>query len=60
MQWIRVADQKPPHDVVVDTKIDDHLGARNEAPLRNRGNLWFFQDNSMYVYYTPTHWKPRE
>jgi uncharacterized protein (DUF2126 family) len=23
-----------------------------------RGRLWFFPDESMYVYYTPTDWMP--
>lgn len=47
-----------PESVVVMTKIDDACGTRNEQPLKRRGNLWFFPDDSMYVYYTPTHWKP--
>ena len=46
-----------PRDVVVRTKIHDAFGARNDQPLRLRGNLWYFPDDSMYVYYTPTHWK---
>lgn len=40
------------------TKIDDECGVRNEQTLIRKGNLWFFPDESMYVYYTPTHWKP--
>ena len=24
----------------------------------SEGNLWFFVDGSMYVYYRPTHWQP--
>lgn len=46
-----------PEGVVVQTKIDDALGVRNEALLKRRGRLWFFPDDSMYVYYTPTHWR---
>jgi hypothetical protein len=46
-----------PNDVVVETKISDEKGERNYALLRRRGNLWWFYDNSMYVYYTPTHWR---
>ncbi len=42
---------------VVETKIHDKDGERNHAQLRRRGNLWFFPDGSMYVYYTPTHWR---
>lgn len=54
-----------PLDVVVDTKIDDGHGPRNEQPLIQLRRspesrpLWFFPDRSMYVYYTPTHWRER-
>ncbi|MFZ1005321.1 MAG: hypothetical protein WAN65_00685 [Candidatus Sulfotelmatobacter sp.] len=44
-----------PEGVVVMTKIDDAKGVRNECMLRRRGRLWYFPDDSMYVYYTPTH-----
>lgn len=30
---------------------------RNTAFLVRKGRLWFFPDMSMYVYYTPTHWR---
>lgn len=42
------------------TKIDDEHGERNVAMLTRKGNLWFTDPNNggMYVYYTPTHWRP--
>lgn len=40
------------------TKLDDAQGCRNEQPLKWRGSLWYFEDDSMYAYYTPTHWRP--
>ena len=46
-----------PEDEVVLTKIDDRDGERNVQKLIKYRNLWFFPDKSMYVYYTPTHWK---
>lgn len=49
-----------PEGVTVDTKIDDADGVRNVQPLRRSGPLWFFPDGSMYVYYTPTHWRPSQ
>jgi hypothetical protein len=55
-QWTRTVDSLPRENVVVLTKIDDVHGLRNEARLKRRGNLWFLPDDSMYVYYTPTHW----
>jgi hypothetical protein len=45
-----------PPDEVVWTKIDDDEGERNVTKLKRRGNLWFLPDDSMYVYYRPTHW----
>ena len=56
-QWIRTSDKLPPERTTVLTKIDDEHGVRNEARLRRSGRLWFFEDGSMYVYYTPTHWR---
>lgn len=47
-----------PEGVEVKTKLMDGMGSRNEQTLRRKGNLWWFPDGSMYVYYTPTHWKP--
>lgn len=31
---------------------------RNEQCRIRHGRLFYFADNSMYVYYVPTHWKP--
>lgn len=62
--WIDCKDKLPPLDISVMTKIHDEKGPRNEQMLKrfNREpgvtrDLWFFPDGSMYVYYTPTHWK---
>lgn len=55
--WISTADRLPPEGVVVLTRIEDWRGVRNEQPLKRTGRLWFVPDGSMYVYYTPTHWR---
>lgn len=59
--WRGTMDWKPietaPEGVVVKTKIDDADGCRNETTLKRDGNLWWFPDGSMYVYYRPTHWR---
>lgn len=55
--WIKTSERLPGNGVTVKTKIDDENGARNEADLVRFDKLWFFPDHSMYVYYTPTHWK---
>lgn len=49
-----------PLDIEVMTKIDDANGSRNEQSLVRHGNLWFFPDMSMYVYYRPTHWRAQQ
>ena len=56
-QWIPVNIRKPVEGKLVQTKIDDAQGCRNVGELSRNGNLWFLPDNSMYVYYTPTHWR---
>lgn len=58
-EWISVRQDLPPENVVVDTKIDDERGCRNEQKLKRQGNLWWTPDGDMYVYYTPTHWSIR-
>jgi len=55
--WIKVSEKLPPEEKVVETKIDNDKGCRNVQKLKRRKNLWFFPDGSMYVYYTPTHWR---
>lgn len=47
-----------PDGVLIETKIDDENGCRNEQHLRKRGRLFWTEDGSMYVYYMPTHWRP--
>jgi len=54
--WIRCSDRLPQDGAEVRTKIDDKNGCRNETNLKRQGNLWFYPDVSMYVYYQPTHW----
>jgi hypothetical protein len=59
--WISVKDRLPEPGQVVDTKIDDGVFVmRNEGPLKLIGNLWFYTDGSVYVYYEPTHWREIE
>lgn len=57
--WTATKTELPPEGFTVLTKIDDDKGVRNEQSLKRRGSLWFVPDDSMYVYYSPTHWKPR-
>lgn len=58
--WISCQDELPPEGEDVLTKIDDANGCRNEQRLKRKGRLWFFTDMSVYVYYTPTHWKRKD
>lgn len=56
-EWTHVALALPGDGMIVDTKIHDGRGVRNETKLKLVGNLWYFPDGSMYVYYNPTHWR---
>lgn len=46
-----------PEDVLLETKIDDAGGVRNQQTLIRRGRLWFTPRLDTYVYYTPTHFR---
>ena len=59
MDWIKLEDLYPPEDVVLETKIDDGQKIRNECDLILHEGLFFFADMSMYIYYTPTHWREK-
>lgn len=55
MKWQSIT--TAPENQIVNTKIDTiQDGARNEQLMIRKGNLWFFPNQSMYVYYRPTHW----
>jgi hypothetical protein len=55
-QPITTAPERQP----VLTKIHDDSGPRNEQVLTRFGRLWYTgpDQNSAYVYYSPTHWSP--
>lgn len=53
--WISVSYRLPPEGEIVETKISPP--DRNETRLIRHGNLWWFPNMSMYVYYRPTHWR---
>lgn len=55
--WKYIPWNTPPEDTIIMTKIDDEHGCRNEQKMIFSRNLWWFTDRSMYVYYTPTHWR---
>ena len=57
--WIRCSDELPRNGRVVETKIHDHAGSRNEQELERHGPQWFFPNGKMYVYYNPTHWRSK-
>jgi hypothetical protein len=57
MTWIAIEQELPAEGLVVETKIDDGNGLRNEQSLKRAGRMWFTPDGLMYVYYTPTHWR---
>lgn len=46
-----------PKNTILFTCIWNEQGLRNEQNLIFDGKLWWTEDKSMYVYYTPTHYK---
>jgi hypothetical protein len=58
--WIACKDLLPKEGKVVETKIDDAHGVRNQQTLMLKSRLWWFPDGSMYVYYAPTHWRSND
>lgn len=58
MSWIPTSERLPDQNTVVETKIHDDDGIRNQQQLKLISRLWFFPDGTMYVYYVPTHWRP--
>jgi hypothetical protein len=58
--WIRCERLLPPIGMVVETKIDDERGVRNERRLKRggkNGRLWFLPYGDFYVYYEPNFWR---
>jgi hypothetical protein len=55
--WVSCDVALPADGELVDTKIDDADGCRNEQTLTRHGRLWFLPGAGVYVYYTPTHWR---
>jgi len=51
--WKKTENERPESGVVVLTM--DSGG--QEQTLKLSGNLWWFPDGSMYVYYTPKMWR---
>lgn len=52
--WIPTALELPPEDI----EHEAMDGGGHVQTLVRDGNLWFFPDRSMYVYFTPKYWKP--
>lgn len=57
VEWVDAKVKLPPENIVVETKIDDGKGCRNQTKLIRKGNLWFIHNEAIYVYYMPTHWR---
>lgn len=56
-KWNKCSEVLPPDGELVEVKIDDQYGKKNQTTLKRSGRLWFVEDGSMYVYWTPTHWR---
>lgn len=54
--WIPTQNKLPENGVTVEAM--DSAG--HVQDLKRDGNLWWFPDGSMYVYFTPMMWKPKQ
>jgi len=55
-RWVSVQDRPPPEGVIVEaTDRGGHVHR-----LVRKGNLYFFPDMSMYVYFVPVEWRATE
>jgi len=54
-KWISTGQKLPEQHFVVETKSPSGM----IQDLKLVGKLWYFPDGSMYVYYTPTHWREK-
>lgn len=54
--WNRVS-EGCPEGKIIETCIIEGGSIRMQQRLIRKGRLFFFTDMSMYVYYTPTHWR---
>ena len=54
--WKYTEDELPPERVVLETTNSQG----DVSELVRVGNLFFFKDMSMYVYYTPRMWRVKE
>jgi hypothetical protein len=62
-QWIKCSDYLPENGVVVETAIIKRGEIRNCQKLKRYemyDRLWWYPDDSMYIYYVPTHWRKSE
>lgn len=53
-KWHRIIDKSPPQDTFIQTKVDDHIGARNKTVLKVTGTQWF-DNKGNKVGYVPSH-----
>jgi hypothetical protein len=56
MSW-KLIDKYTPQSQILETCIIENGKIRNEQRLILKGNLFWLTDMSMYVYYTPTHYR---
>jgi len=54
--WVKVSHRLPPENKIVRTKMDEDGRVMDESKLIRKGTLWWLPDESIYVYFTPTHW----
>lgn len=57
MGWTSTRKELPPEGELVETRIADQYGVRNQKPLIRTGKIWSTADG-VQMFYTPTQWRP--
>lgn len=58
LHWTRCEHILPPNGVVVQTKLDEDDGVYIERLAKRHETFWFMTSGAVYMFYTPTHWRP--
>jgi hypothetical protein len=55
-RWTPTSEGTPPNK----SEVIAIAPSGDERPLYFENGLWFLPDRSMYVYFVPTFWRPKE
>lgn len=57
---IEINSQRPPEGEIIETCKIFNGKEEMKQDLILQGSLFWLKDKSIYIYYTPTHWRPKQ